>query len=222
MKVFLATLRRDLLVAIRTGSETLNPLVFLVLVGVIFALVLGNDHAARELTGIPVVWTTALFANMLALEGLFRREQDEGTLATILVANESALPATVAKLIAHWLLTGLPISVLAPLIGLGFGLSFETLGILSGTLLIGTPILTLVGAIGAALVVGLGRGGVLLTLLVLPLFVPVLLLGIGTCQQFQFNAEYIPPLLGLLAILSGAITAIPISIAPILRFSQDQ
>lgn len=222
MNVFLATLRRDLLIAMRTGSEMLNPIVFLVLVGVIFALVLGNDHATRELTGIPVVWTTALFANMLALEGMFRREQEEGTLATMLVASESALPASVAKLLAHWLLTGLPISVIAPVIGLGFGLSFETLCILSGTLLIGTPILTLVGSIGAALVVGLGRGGVLLTLLVLPLFVPVLLLGIGTCQQFQFNAEYVPPLLGLLAILSGAFTAIPLSIAPILRFSQDQ
>lgn len=222
MKRFLASLHRDLTIALRTGTEMLNPLMFLVLVGVIFALVLGNDLETRELTGIPVVWTTALFANMLALEGLFRREHEEGTLATILVSSESALPATLAKLVAHWLVTGLPISVIAPIIGLGFGLSFETLCMLSLTLLVGTPVLTLVGAIGAALVVGLGRGGVLLTLLVLPLFVPVLLLGIGVCQQFQFNAEYVPPFLGLLAILSGSITAIPISIAPILRFSQDQ
>lgn len=222
MRAFFATLHRDLLIAMRTGTEILNPLVFLVLVGLIFALVLGNDYSTRELTGVPVVWTTALFANMLALEGLFRREQEEGTLATILVASEIALPATVAKLVAHWLLTGFPISLIAPVIGLGFGLEFGTLCILSATLLIGTPVLTLVGAVGTALVVGLGRGGVLLTLLVLPLFVPVLLLGIGTCQQFQFSAEYVPPLLGLLAILSGAITAIPLSIAPILRFSQDQ
>lgn len=222
MKRFAAALHRDLLVALRTGSELLNPVMFLVLIGFIFALVLGNDLSTRELMGIPVVWTTALFANMLALEGLFRREHEDGTLATILIGNESALPVTVAKLVAHWLVTGLPISVIAPIIGLGFGLPFETLFMLSVTLLLGTPVLTLVGAIGAALVVGLGRGGVLLSLLVLPLFVPVLLLGIGACQQFQFNAEYVPPFLGLMAILSASITAIPISIAPILRFSQDQ
>ena len=222
MTRFVAALQRDLLVALRTGTELLNPVMFLILVGLVFALALGNDLSMREQVGIPVVWTTALFANMLALEGLFRREHEDGTLATILVASELALPATVAKLVAHWIATGLPISVIAPIIGVGFGLPFQTLGMLSVTLLVGTPVLTLVGAIGAALVVGLGRGGVLLALLVLPLFVPVLLLGIGACQQFQFNAEYVPPFLGLLAILTGAITAIPISIAPILRFSQDQ
>lgn len=222
MRAFLATLHREVLIALRTGTEMLNPLVFLILVGTVFALVLGTNQSMREIAGIPVAWTTALFASMLALEGMFRREHEEGTLAVILVSNESALPATVAKLVAHWLMTGLPISVIAPLIGLGFGLRFETIYMLTATLLIGTPILTLLGGIGAALVVGLGRGGVLLSLLVLPLFLPVLLLGVGTCQQFQINAEYVPPLLGLLALLTGSITAIPISIAPILRFSQDQ
>lgn len=222
MRQFGATLHRELLIAFRSGSELLNPLVFFVLVSVVFTLVFGNMLETRQVSGIPAVWTTALFANMLAIESLYRRDHDDGTLALVLINDQAMLPATTAKLVAHWVVTGLPISLLAPLLGLGYGLPSRTLFMLMATILIGTPSLTLIGSLGAALVVGLGRGGVLLTLLVLPLYIPVLLLGIGVCQQFHIHAEYMPQLVGLFAILTGSITAVPLAIGPILRVSQDQ
>lgn len=222
MRRFAATLKRDVLIAIRSGVEMLNPLAFFALTGVVFAIVFGSDLDTRQISGIPAVWTTALFANMLAMEGIFRRDYDDGTLAHLLIDKTATLPAICAKLGAHWLLTGLPIGVLAPIVGVGFGLPPETLAMLMATVLIGTPALTLIGAMGAALVVGLGRGGVLLTLLVLPLYVPVLLLGIGVCHQFHTGAAYTPQLVGLFAILTGTLTAVPLALGPILRVSQDR
>ncbi len=222
MMRFLATLQRDLLIALRAGVEMLNPLVFFLLTGVVFAIVFGNELDTRQISGIPAVWTTALFANMLALEGLFRRDHDDGTLAHMLIDRTSTSSSVCAKIGAHWLLTGLPIAALAPVVGLGFGLPPTTLVVLAATILIGTPPLTLIGSMGAALVVGLGRGGVLLTLLVLPLYIPVLLLGIGVCYQVHVGAEFTPQLIGLFAILTGTLTAIPLALGPILRVSQDR
>ena len=221
MTQFAATLHRDLVVAIRSGSELLNPLAFFLLVSLIFALAFGQDLTTREMTGISAVWTTALFANMLAVEGLFRRDYEEGTLHFFLIQPTSTIPSVSAKLLAHWLLTGLPISLLAPLVGLGFGLSTSSLLMLTLTLLIGTPILTLIGGVGAALVVGLGRGGVLLTLLVMPLYIPVLLLGIGVCYLNQLNEPITSQLAGLVAILTGSLTIAPLITGPILRASFD-
>ncbi len=222
MKPFTATLTRDVLIALRSRTEMLNPIAFFLLVTVMFALVFGRDLGTRHLVGIPAIWTTALFANMLALEGLFRREHDDGTLALMLIDNSVTLPSTVAKLIAHWLLTGMPICILAPVLGVAFGMSQSTLLMLAGTLVVGSMVFTLVGSVCGALIVGLQRGGVLLTLLVFPLYIPVMLLGIGTCQLHQAGEEYTSHLVGSLAILAGCITAIPLAIGPVLRASQDQ
>jgi heme exporter protein B len=172
-------LRRDLRLAMRRKSEWLGAVFFFVLVAALFPLAIGPEPATLRLIGPGVLWVGALLASMLSLGRLFEADHQDGSLEQMALSAAPLSWLVSTKVAAHWLISGLPLVLLSPLLGLQFGLSSEALGMLAVTLLIGTPILALLGAIGAALTLGVRGGGVMQSLLLLPLYVPVLVFGSG-------------------------------------------
>jgi len=179
MTAFLAVLRREWQVALRRKGDVLNVLVFFVVVASLFPLGVGPEPNQLRAMAAGVVWIAALLAALLSLPRLFAADHIDGTLEQMLVAPQPLASIVLAKIAAHWLTTGLPLAIAAPLIGLQYDLPADALAILLASLLIGTPVLSLLGAAGAALTLGVRGGGALLGLLVLPLFVPVLVFGAG-------------------------------------------
>ena len=179
MRGFLAVLRRDLKIVLRRKGDALNVLVFFVVVASLFPLGVGPEPNQLRAMAAGVAWIAALLAALLSLPRLFAADYADGTLEQMLVAPEPLALVVLAKIAAHWLVTGLPLALVAPLIGLQYALPADALCVLLGSLLIGTPVLSLLGAAGAALTLGVRGGGALLGLLVLPLCVPVLVFGAG-------------------------------------------
>ena len=173
---------RDLLAALRRRADVLTTLIFFVIVASLFPLGVGPETAMLRMMGPGVVWVAALLASMLALGRLFAGDYVDGTLEQLTLAPQPLSMLVLAKVAAHWLASGLPLVVVAPLLGFQFDLSTDALLILLASLLLGTPTLSLIGAIGAALTLGLRGGGALLSLLVLPLYVPVLIFGAGAVE----------------------------------------
>lgn len=184
MTLFTAVLRRDLLLAWRSRADLLVALSFFVIVACLFPFGVGADPAKLQAIGPGVVWVAALLASLLALPRLFAADFDSGALEQLLLSPEPAVLWVVAKILAHWLATGLPLVLLSPLLALMYHLDPGAAGVLALGLLLGTPILSLIGAIGAALTLGLHGAGALLALLVLPLFVPVLVFGAGAVDAW--------------------------------------
>jgi len=172
---FFAIIRRDLVLALRRRSELANPLLFFVLVITLFPLGIGAQPHLLKAIAPGIIWVSALLAAMLSLDSLFRSDFDDGSLEQILLSPYPPSILILGKIVAHWLVTGLPLLVVAPLLAVFLGMPDNSLGILLLTLLLGTPVLSLIGAIGVALTVGLRRGGMILSLLVLPLYIPVLI-----------------------------------------------
>ena len=215
MSVFFAQLRRDLLLAARDRSEAANCIAFFALA--VLLLGLGLDRDAGKI-GVGAIWVLALFANVLAAESLFRRDHEDGTLEQMLVRARPLFPAVLGKLVAHWLLAGLPLAVLSPLGVFFLRGSMADAVPLCGALLLGTPVLAALSAIGAALTVGTGRGGMLLAILVMPLYVPVLIFGIGTTATAE-SAAFAQ--LMLAALLVATLTVAPFAIGKALVISQE-
>jgi len=182
-RAFLAIIRRDLVLAFRRRAEMINPLLFFVLVITLFPLGIGAQPHLLQSIAPGVIWVAALLAAMLSLDSLFRSDFDDGSLEQMLLSPHPASLLVLAKVIAHWLVTGLPLLLVAPLLAVFLGLPSHALGVLLLTLLLGTPVLSLIGAIGVALTVGLRRGGMILSLLVLPLYVPVLIFAGNAVQM---------------------------------------
>ncbi len=178
-RAFTSVLRRELQVALRRKGDVLNVLVFFVVVASLFPLGVGPEPNQLRAMAAGVAWIAALLAAVLSLPRLFAADYADGTLEQMLVSPQPLAVVVLAKAAAHWLLTGLPLALAAPLIGLQYDLRAGALGVLLASLLIGTPVLSLLGAAGAALTLGVRGGGALLGLLVLPLFVPVLVFGAG-------------------------------------------
>jgi len=179
MRAFVTVLRRELRIALRRKGDALNVLVFFIVVASLFPFGVGPEANQLRAMAAGVAWIAALLAAVLSLPRLFAADHADGTLEQMLVAPQPLALIVLAKIAGHWLLTGLPLALAAPLIGLQYGLPAEALGLLIVSLLIGTPVLSLLGAAGAALTLGVRGGGALLGLLVLPLFVPVLVFGAG-------------------------------------------
>jgi len=177
-----ATAHRDLLAALRHRADLLTTLIFFAIVASLFPLGVGSDTALLRVMGPGVVWVAALLASMLALARLFASDYADGTLEQLALAPHSLTLLVLAKIAAHWLATGLPLVVIAPLLGLQFDLNADAQLVLLASLLLGTPTLSLIGAVGAALTLGVRGGGALLSLLVLPLYVPVLIFGAGAVE----------------------------------------
>lgn len=172
---FTAIVRRDLVLAVRRRSEIANPVLFFILVITLFPLGIGAQPKLLQAIAPGIIWVSALLATMLSLDSLFRSDFDDGSLEQILLSPHPASILVLGKITAHWLTTGLPLLMVAPLLAVFLGMPDQSLSILLLTLLLGTPVLSLIGAVGVALTVGLRRGGMILSLLVLPLYVPVLI-----------------------------------------------
>ena len=177
-----ATLRRDLLLVMRRKSEVLTALFFFVIVSSLFPLGIGPEPALLRKIAPGVLWVGALLASMLGLQRMFAADHADGTLEQMALSPTPLVWLVVGKIAAHWLVSGLPLVLIAPVLGLQFDLDAGSLGVLMLALLLGTPLLSLIGAIGAALTLGVRGGGVLLSLLVLPLYVPALIFGAGAVQ----------------------------------------
>lgn len=212
-------LRRELKVAFRSGSEIINPLWFFLIVITLFPLGIGPDIKLLARIAPGIVWVAALLSSLLAMERLFRDDFQDGSLEQ-LVLLPAPLPLTVlGKVIAHWLVTGLPLIILSPLASLLLSLNFSGWCGLALTLLLGTPTLSFLGAIGVALTVGLRRGGVLLSLLVLPLAVPVLIFSSAAIEAASQGVSIGGYLAILGAMLVASITLAPFATAAALRIS---
>ena len=173
---------RDLRLALRRRSDTFAALFFFVIVVSLFPLGIGPEPQLLRRMAAGVVWVAALLAAMLSLTRLFADDHQDGTLEQMLLAATPLPLLVLAKMAAHWLVSGLLLALISPLLALQFDLPFKAVGILVLSLLLGTPLLSLIGGIGAALTVGLRGGGVLLSLLVLPLYVPVIIFGAGAVE----------------------------------------
>jgi len=179
MGVFSAVLRRDLTLAYRRRADVLTTLFFFVIVVSLFPFGVGPETNQLRLMAPGILWVAALLASMLSLGRLFSFDYLDGTLEQMLLGAAPLGLIVVAKMIAHWLVSGLPLVLFAPVLGIMFDLPTDQLLVLTVSLLIGTPVLSLIGGVGAALTLGLRGGGVLVSLLVLPLYVPVLIFGAG-------------------------------------------
>jgi heme exporter protein B len=179
LKVLGGVIQRDLLLAFRRRADVLTTLFFFIIVTTLFPLGVGPETALLRTMAPGILWVAALLASMLSLGRLFALDFADGTLEQLLLSSEPLTVIVIGKVLAHWLVSGLPLVLLSPLLAVQFDLPGDAVGVLLASLLIGTPILSLVGAIGAALTLGVRGGGVLVSLLVLPLYVPVLIFGSG-------------------------------------------
>lgn len=206
--ILLSVIRRDLLLAFRRRADVTTTLFFFVIVVSLFPLGVGPEMKTLRLIAPGVVWVAALLASMLSLQRLFAADYQDGTLEQMLLSPQSLGLIVFGKIVAHWMVSGLPLALIAPMLGLQFDLPPEALGILFVALLLGTPILSLIGAIGAALTLGLRGGGVLLSLLVLPLYIPALIFGAGAVEAYisGVSPEGHLSLLAALLIVSGLAT----------------
>ncbi len=182
MSPLIAVLVRDMRIAVRVGGGALMGVLFFLVVATLVPFALGPDLALLQRIGPAILWLAALLASLLALDRLFAADHDDGSLDLILTGRASLELVVLFKGIAHWLTTGVPLIIAAPLIGLMLNLDARAAGALVLTLLVGTPALTFIGLIGAALAVTLRRGGLLLAVLVLPLAVPVLIFGVAAAN----------------------------------------
>ena len=206
-QAFAFIVRRELRLALRRKGDALNVLVFFVVVASLFPLGVGPESNQLRAMAAGVTWIAALLAAVLSLPRLFAADYADGTLEQMLASPQPLAVVVLAKTAAHWLLTGLPLALAAPLIGLQYDLPADALGVLLASLLIGTPVLSLLGAAGAALTLGVRGGGALLGLLVLPLFVPVLVFGAGavTATLIGINPSAQLSLLGAFLAVSSLV-----------------
>jgi heme exporter protein B len=218
---FGAILRRDLRLGLRRGGDSLQPVVFFVLAATLFPLGIGPAPEVLARIGVGVLWVLALLAVMLSLERLYQADAEDGSLELL---AQGVLPlelAALAKGLAHWLTSGLVLVLASPLLALLMQLPGDALGVLALALLIGTPTLTLLGGIAAALLIGTRRSSVLLALLVLPLYIPVLIFGVGAVEGEVMGLSGRPQLLILAAMLLTALALAPFATAAALRLALE-
>jgi len=206
----------------RRRTDVLTTLFFFVIVVSLFPLGVGTESKALQIIGPGVVWVAALLASMLALERLFAADYEDGTLEQMLLTAQPLSLLVLAKVTAHWILTGLPLVLIAPLVGMQFQLTDNAIVIMMLALLVGTPILSLIGAIGAALTLGLRGGGILLSLLILPLYIPILVYGSGAVEVSRIALADTQPYFALLgAFLLVALIFAPVASSAALKISLE-
>lgn len=217
MSGFLHVLRRDLALARAQGGESALAVLFFVLGTVLFPLGIGPEATVLARVAGGLLWVMALLAALLSLERLFQADVEDGSLDLLVLAPVPLSATVLAKCLAHWLTTGLPMVAAAPVLAILLSLDGRGFGVLALAMLLGTPTLSLIGAIGAALTVGARRGGVLLTLLVLPLYVPVLIFGAGAVEATIAGLGAVAHLQILAALLLAALPLAPWAAAAALR-----
>jgi heme exporter protein B len=220
-KAFYTVVMRDLLLAMRNRSDILTTLFFFIIAISLFPLGIGPELDTLREIAPGVFWVAALLASMLALERLFAIDFADGTLEQLLLTPQPTTVLVLGKVLAHWLITGVPLVLLSPLLGLQYDLSSEAIQALMLTLLLGTPSLSLIGAIGAALTLGLRGGGVLVSLLVLPLYIPVLIFGAGAVEATVSGLGGAGHVSMLGAILLLSLVMAPLATVAALRVSAE-
>ncbi|CAO3449506.1 heme exporter protein CcmB [Azospirillum sp.] len=217
MNRFLRLVARDLRLALRQGSDATIAVMFFVLCVVLFPFGVGPEPNILARIAAGVIWVAALLASLLSLERLFQTDYEDGSLELLSLSSLPLEAAVLAKTLAHWLVTGVPLIVAAPLLAVLLNMDAQGFGVLVLTLTLGTPILSLIGSIGAALTLGARRGGVLLSLLILPLYIPVLIFGAGAIDAAINSLTPRPHLLLLAGILAAALPLAPWAGAAALR-----
>ena len=215
----MALLRRDLLISFRNRGELLNPLMFFLMVSSLFPLAVTPDPKFLGQIAAGVIWVGALLATLLSLDLLFKSDYDDGSLEQLLLMPTPTMGIVLVKVLVHWLVSGLPLALMAPLLGVMLGLPEGGFAPLVITLLLGTPILSLLGAIGAGLTVGLKKGGMLMPLLILPLYIPVLIFAASAVQTGVDGNSYMGHLAFLGAYLALTFVVAPVAAAAALRIS---
>ena len=219
--VFLRLIGRELTLAVRGGIGTLMVVVFFVIAVTLFPLAVGPELGLLSRIAPGAVWVAALLAALLSLDRLFVADHDDGSLEQLMLGTLPLEFVVLAKTAAHWLTTGLPLAAAAPILALLLNMSTDGLVILIVSILLGTPILSLIGAVGAALTVGLRRGGALIALLVLPLYVPVLIFGVGAVEGAVLDVGVHANLAILAGGLVGALALGPLAAAAALRMTVE-
>ena len=209
-RLFAQTFKRDLVLAFRRKSELVNPLIFFLIVVTLFPIGVSPEPLFLAELAPGLIWVAALLSTLLSLESLFKADFEDGSLEQLLLSPQPLFMVVLAKVTAHWLMSGLALTLVAPIMAIMLFLPAEGMPGLMLSLLLGTPTLSLIGAIGAALTVGLRRGGVLISLLVLPLYIPVLIFGSSAVQAAITGL----PLGGYSALL-GALLALALALAPL-------
>ncbi len=221
LSALLTIIRRDLLVAFRRRAELMNPILFYVIVVTLFPLGVSPDQEFLSQLAPGVVWVTALLAALISMESIFRQDFDDGSVEQLFLSQHPPTVLILGKVIAHWLITGLPMLVIVPLMALLLYIPQPAIPTLFLTVLIGTPILSLIGAIGVALTAGLRGGGVLLGLLVLPLYIPVLIFASGAVSAAIEGLPYSGHVAMLGAGLILALILSPLAISASLKISMS-
>ncbi|NNG03736.1 MAG: heme exporter protein CcmB [Inquilinus sp.] len=217
MRRFAALVRRDLRLSLRAGTDATTAVMFFVVTVALFPLAIGPESTVLARIAAGVIWVAALLASLLSLERLFANDYEDGGLDLLALSPLPLEAAALAKVAAHWLVTGVPLILAAPVLALLLDMPAGGFAVLMASLALGTPSLSLIGAAGAALTLGARRGGVLLSLLVLPLFVPVLIFGAGAIDAALHGVAARPHLLLLGGFLAAALPLAPIAAAAAIR-----
>ena len=219
--VFVSVVQRDLLLAVRRRADVLTSFFFFVIVVSLFPLGIGPEPNTLREIAPGVVWVAALLASMLALQRLFAGDYADGTLEQLVLSAQPLTVLVLGKIVAHWLVTGIPLVLIAPLLGLQFDLPADALGVMTAGLLLGTPVLSLLGAIGAALTLGVRGAGGLVALLVLPLYIPVLIFGAGAVAAAVSGESAEGHMSLLAALLLFCLVAAPWATAAAIRIAVE-
>ncbi len=214
---FLCTLKRDLRLALRQKSDLVTAVLFFILTASLFPFGLGPEPNLLARIAPGVIWVTALLAVLLSVERIFLTDYEDGALEQLILSPAPLELVVLAKILAHWLTTGLPLILASPLLAVFFNMKAEGLKIMAFAMLLGTPSLSLIGGTAAALTLGARRGGILIPLLVLPLYIPVLIFGVGAIDAALFGLPYNAQLLLLGAIMTLSLLVAPLGAAAALR-----
>ncbi len=214
-----ALYKRDIKLLLRRSGDILNPIFFVLIVVSLFPIAIGPTETTLAVIAGGVIWVAALLGTMLSLETLFRTDFEDGTLHQLVISEHPLFLLVLIKITAHWTMTALPLILLTPILALFLNLPSEALLTLIESLLLGTPTLSLLGSIGVALTIAIKRGGLLLSILVLPLFVPVLILATSAIQGASIGHSTEGQLLILLSFLVMSLTLVPFATATALKIS---
>jgi heme exporter protein B len=220
-EAFISLLRKELLLALRQKTDMVTVLFFFLIVSSLFPFAVGPELNTLKIIGPGVIWVGALLCSLLALHRVFETDFNDGSLEHLVLSGEPLTLLVIAKIIAHWLITGLPVVIVAPLIGLQFGLSAGSLSLLLGTLLLGTPVLSLIGSIGAALTLGVRGGAALTSILILPFYVPILIFGAGAVLADLQGLSIEGHLSILIAMLCLSVALAPLAIASAIKIALE-
>ncbi len=218
---FLAILSSDIAIAFRHFNAVFHPLLFFVITISLFPLAISPEPLFLQKLAPGIIWVAALLATLLALDGIFRSEYEDGTLELLLLSPHPLAVLVTAKVCAHWLISGLPLILIAVLLAIMLNLPASAFVAMLLSLLLGTPAMSMIGAIGAALIVGLRKSGVLLTLIIMPLYIPILIFGSSAIQAAVLQATWSGQVYLLAAILVLCLTLAPFAIATALKISLD-